>query len=469
MDKGYNISDLSEGTVFADALFRVRTVTPRQEGTKQPKLKLTLTDGTGSCAATLWEVPDALARDLLCGATRYVRVSGTVQSGKYAGDVQVSTLVAAPEPTDLTPFLPRLAPGHGDFQKRFNALVGSVGFPPLFALLKQLFQPHLKPFHAAFAAQSRHHAYPGGLLQHTVEVAEMCQKACAVYPELKHDLLLCGALLHDFGKLTELDSCGDYTETGRLIGHIGEGAYRIRRAAEDTPGLPPTLMQELIHLILSHHGLLEHGSPIKPATPEAHVLTHCDNISAKMASHREAAEKLGKAGGRYSRVGSETIYVSDATVQNLDLSGKNVRLDASVADPLQTPPITGTVRLPLLGWVAAGSAGQGSESADEFCDVVMPPGGADFLLRVVGDSMTGAGIFERDLLFVRKMDNDPRPGQIVVASLPDGASAVVKRFSLDAANGAPCLISENKGYATIPVTEEVRIQGLVVHLQREMG
>jgi len=469
MDKGYNISDLSPGTVFADALFRVQTATPRQDGTKQPKLKLTLADGTGSCAATLWEVDDTLARDILCGATKYVRVSGAVQTGKYAGDLQVSTLIAAPEPTDLRPFLPPFSPEHGDFRQRFHALLSTVGYLPLFTLLKKLFQPNLRAFDAAFAAQSRHHAYPGGLLQHTVEVAEMCQKACAVYSELRHDLLICAALLHDFGKLSELDECGDYTATGLLAGHIAEGSYRIRRAAEEIPDLSPELMRELDHLILSHHGLLEHGSPIAPATPEAHVLTHCDNISAKLAFHRAAAKKLKAVGSRYSRVGGETIYISDNSVQNLDLSGKRNVLAQLSTHPFEDSPTTGTTRLPLLGWVAAGSADQGSESADESHEVMMPPGGADFLLRVVGDSMIGAGIIERDLLFVRKINGDPRPGQIVVASLPDGAGAVVKRFGKDGATGAPCLISENKEYATIPMTEEVRIQGLVVHLQREIG
>lgn len=472
MDKGYYIGDLSAGMMFADALFRVQSATRRPDGSSAPKLKLVLADGTGSCQATVWDAPDCVIDDFVCGKATYAVVSGAVQgAGSYAGQVTVTTLSAAPVPADLSPFLPDFTPEHGDFQKRFSVLVNTIGFQPLFALLKSLFKPHREAFHAAFAAKSRHHAYRGGLLQHTVEVAEMCQKACAVYPELKHDLLVCGALLHDFGKLSELDDWGEYTETGHLAGHISEGAYRIRRATEDIPGLPAELTRELTHLILSHHGSLEHGSPVAPATPEAHVLTHCDNISAKLGFHRTAAEKLCKAGRRYSRVCGETIHISDVAVQNLDLSGKRSGLGRDVrTDPFaDTLPLTGTVRLPLLGWVAAGFVDQGSESVDEFCNVVMPPGGADFLLRVVGDSMIGAGIWERDLLFVRKTDGEARVGQIVVASLPGGAGAVVKRFGRDTATGTPCLFSENESYATIPVTEEVRIQGLVVHLQREMG
>ena len=269
----------------------------------------------------------------------------------------------------------------------------------------------------------------------------------------------------------ELDTCGHYTETGSLIGHISEGAYRVRRAAEDIPEMSLELTRELVHLILSHHGILEHGSPVTPATPEAHTLAYCDQISAKLAYQRDAAERLRKSGRRYSRVYGETIYVSDAKTQELDLSGKkNVTAQNLQKEPFGDASMNGaTVRLPLLGWVAAGSAGQGSETPDEWREVILPSGGADFLLRVTGDSMIGAGIVAGDLLFVRRIHDLPRPGQIVVATLPDGASGVVKRFGKDAATGAPCLVSENKEYAAIPVTEEVRIQGLVVHLQREMG
>jgi 3'-5' exoribonuclease len=477
MEKGWFIDDLVPGTEFSGGLFQVRGVTPRPSGTNRPKITLELADRTGTRKAKSWDIDDALSAQLLSGAVTYVSVSGIVEAGgNYVGEVKMTGLEAAPVPEDVRPFLPELRPHHGNDKKRFFALVHGIGFPPLRELLRVLFQPHAKAFYEAYAAERRHHAYRGGLLRHTVEVAEMCQNACRIFPELRHDLLVCGALLHDFGKLLELDSLGNLTETGVLVGHIGEGMYRVRRAAESVPELPASIAQELTHLILSHHGQKEYGSPQTPATLEAQVLTHCDQLSASVTHHREVREQLHDTGARFSRKGADLVWAGDPRTADLDLSGKKVDLVQKMQeDPFSesSAPIPTTVRLPLLGWVAAGGGDQGScldhpENAEDWREVVPPPGGADFLLRVTGDSMVGVGIVEGDLLFVKRTQEMPRPGQIVIASVPDGPGGVVKRFDMDAA-GTPWLASENSMYAPIPVTDGVRVQGRVVHLLRDYG
>lgn len=304
----------------------------------------------------------------------------------------------------------------------------------------------------------------------------MCRNACRIFPELRHDLVVCAALLHDFGKLSELDAQGNLTDTGVLVGHIAEGMYQIRRAAESIPGLPQSLTQELTHLILSHHGQKEYGSPQTPATLEAQVLTYCDQLSASVTHHLEGKERLRKHGGRFARKGNDMIWAGDPQSSCFDLSGQKADTVRNVQkDPFDDSPapIPATIRLPLLGWVAAGEGDQGSsfdrpENAEEWREVVEPPGGADFLLRVTGDSMVGAGIVEGDLLFVKRTTEAPRSGQIVVAVVPDGPGGVVKRFEADA-TGTPRLVSENSAYAPIPVTENVRVQGRVVHLLRDYG
>lgn len=477
MEKGWYIDELVPGTEFSEGLFQVRGVTPRPDGTNRPKITLELADRTGTRKAKLWEVDDDLAAQLLGGSVTYVLVSGVVESvGNYVGEVKMTDLKPASVPEDILPFLPDLRPHHGSDKKRFFALVHSVGFAPLRELLQVLFKPHAAAFYEAYAAEKRHHAYRGGLLRHTVEVAEMCRNACGIFPELRHDLIVCGALLHDFGKLHELDAFGTLTNTGVLIGHIGEGMYQLRKAADGIKDLPLSLVQELSHLVLAHHGKKEFGSPQTPATLEAQVLTYCDQLSASVTFHREAQEQLHKTGGRFVRKGADMVWAGDPNTAHLDLSGKKGDLVRNMQeDPfeeLPAPPAT-TVRLPLLGWVAAGGGDQGScldhpEDAEEWREVVPPPGGADFLLRVTGDSMVGAGIVEGDLLFVKRTEETPRPGQIVIASVPDGSGGIVKRFAVDA-TGTPTLVSENSAYAPIPVTDGVRMQGRVVHLLRDYG
>ncbi len=477
MEKGWNVEQLTPGTRFADGLFQVRAATPRPEGTNCPKITLVLADGTGECRAKAWELDDALCAGLVSGAVTYVYASGDVEAtGKYAGEIRMAEVKPAPAPENIIPFLPKLRPHHGDDRKRFHALLHSIGYRPFFALLRTLFQPLLPSFYDAYAAETRHHAYRGGLLRHTVEVAEMCRSVCVVFPGLRHDLVVCGALLHDFGKLEEFDNRGNLTDTGVLIGHIAEGMYAVRKAAETIPDLPRGMVQELSHLILSHHGQKEFGSPQTPATAEAQVLTYCDRLSASVTHHFAETDRLRNTGAGFSRKGGDMIWAGDTSTASLDLSGKKEDTERDLsADPFNDvpAPAAATVRLPLLGWVAAGGGDQGSSvyesgGAEEWREVVPPPGGADFLLRVTGDSMTGVGIVAGDLLFVKRTTETPRSGQIVIATVPDGSGGVVKRFDVDA-TGTARLMSENHAYAPIPITGDVRVQGRVVHLLRDYG
>ena len=144
----------------------------------------------------------------------------------------------------------------------------------------------------AAAAKGFHHAYVGGLARHTLSVMRLARAVAALYPrDVDAEMLLLGAFLHDLGKLEELSpQSGGYTDPGRLLGHILLGARLLRRRAEAVPGFPSELLQHLEHLVLSHHGQKEWGSPVLPQTLEAITLSFLDNLDAKLTG---AGEWLG--------------------------------------------------------------------------------------------------------------------------------------------------------------------------------
>jgi 3'-5' exoribonuclease len=137
------------------------------------------------------------------------------------------------------------------------------------------------------AGRTRHHAFPGGLLAHTLEVARLCDAACRGLPELDRDLLVVAAILHDLGKVWQYrfapGGSVELTEDGRLLGHVVMGWELVRRLWRGVPGFPADAGRHLEHLVLSHHGRREWGAPVEPATPEAVALHHADLMSAHVA------------------------------------------------------------------------------------------------------------------------------------------------------------------------------------------
>jgi 3'-5' exoribonuclease len=167
-------------------------------------------------------------------------------------------------------------------------------------ILDTIEQPHLKQVIAAFwadqdfmsrfataaAAKKWHHEYRGGLARHCYEMARLALTMCELYPELDRDVLLAGVFLHDLGKLTEMthDLFVDYTNEGKLVGHLQVGCDMFQEKARAVPGFPDPLRLHILHLILSHHGELVHGSPVLPKSLEAIVLHHIDNLDAQAAA-----------------------------------------------------------------------------------------------------------------------------------------------------------------------------------------
>jgi len=170
-----------------------------------------------------------------------------------------------------------------------QAWVGGITHPQLRDLLQRVTEANQERLRVWPAAQSLHHAYRGGFLEHVLKIAEVVAWLADVYGA-NRDVALAGAILHDIGKLRELDysTATRYSREGRLVGHIALGVQVVREAASAVDGFPPALLTEIEHLVLSHHGCLEFGSPVVPMTVEALILSFADDLDAKVNMARQA-------------------------------------------------------------------------------------------------------------------------------------------------------------------------------------
>lgn len=275
------VADLVEG-MRVDSVFALAARELRSSRGGTAYLWLELGDRTGRIPAVLFR-PDADASAVPVGSA--VRVAGTVTSYRGVRRVSVDSLRACDgfDRSDLLAEGPR---DRGEMLRRLERLASLVRHPALRALVTAVLgEPAFRErFAACPASQTRHHAYLGGLLEHTVAVAELCLATAAVYDAVDRDLLLAAALLHDVGKVDELafDISVEYTDAGRLLGHVVLGERRVRDAAGSLrQALPEDLLVRLSHVLLAHHGELEWGSPKRPAVMEALLLHHADNLDAK--------------------------------------------------------------------------------------------------------------------------------------------------------------------------------------------
>ena len=273
-----------------DASFALRAKEMRAARTGEAYLTLELADRTGRIGGVMFR-PDRDAAAVPVGSIVVVR--GMVTSFRGAMRVSVDSLRPAAhyDPADILPSGTR---DPDELLSELRALVGSVTVPALRALLRSLFGEtgFIDAFRTCPASQTYHHSYLGGLLEHTVSVATLCVRLSEIYPHADRDLLVTAALLHDVGKVDELEYTTHigYTDEGRMIGHLLLGERRVRSVIErlgDT--VPAELATRLSHILLSHHGELEWGSPKRPCMLEALVLHHADNLDAKTTGFIAAA------------------------------------------------------------------------------------------------------------------------------------------------------------------------------------
>lgn len=266
-------------------------------------LSLTLSDATGDIPARMWDNAEEAAR--LFEAGDAVTVRGVVED--YRGQKQlVIEQIKRAEDDEVTraELLPTTPRDVAALRKRLRKAVDSVRQPYLRALLEHFFgdEEFMARFAHAPGAKSLHHAYLGGLLEHSVAVLEIVEVVTRVHPELDRDLLVAGALLHDLGKVEELE-CGTairYTDRGRLVGHTVLTDRMVSEAIADIEGFPDELADRLTHLLLAHHGQREYGAPVLPMTAEACALHYADNLDAHVHYFNRIISEGAAAGSQWS-------------------------------------------------------------------------------------------------------------------------------------------------------------------------
>ncbi len=285
-DKKTYVRDLTEGQHVADvfALARVQ----RKEAKNGPYWQLSLADNSGQIEARIWHPQSQQYENLL--PEQFVAVTGQVASFKNQLQMNVTDM-AVIDPIEaglnLADFLPSSTIPPADILAEMEQLLDrELAFKPWRELCKKILgDQHIRAaLLTAPGAKSIHHAYAGGLLEHTLGIMRICTALAALYPNVDKEILLVAALGHDLGKAFELSHgiSREYTDPGRLLGHIQLGLEALEPFLQKTKDLPEELTLHLKHLIIAHHGELEFGSPRRPKTVEAFILHYADNLDAKI-------------------------------------------------------------------------------------------------------------------------------------------------------------------------------------------
>jgi 3'-5' exoribonuclease len=298
------VREFADGMDVAQALL-VREVEVRTRRDGGEYLKLTLGDRTGSVPGMIWDGIEQ-AREL-CLAGSVVFVTGrfgihvrfgpqlSIQSLRSAHDHEYVRDELLDGPTRTA----------AQMEVDLRELLGTIQNPHLRRLLAAIFSegsPTWANYRDAPAAKRYHQAYPHGLLEHCLTVAQAVSAISATFPGIDRDIAVTGALLHDIGKLEAYEVQGGaiaMSDHGRLYGEIPIGYYLVRRTIERLDGFPPDLAQAVLHIILSHHGSLEHGSPVVPCTREATLVHMIDNLGGRLGSF-DRLEKELPAGEQWS-------------------------------------------------------------------------------------------------------------------------------------------------------------------------
>jgi 3'-5' exoribonuclease len=300
--KDIYVSDLAafdEGRTF-DGYFLVLSKQQRSTKTNKPYLNLSLGDKTGQIEARVWDPTDPrIAKEFKQGDI--VKVRGSATRFDERNQLKVEQLrLAAPTEVDKADLLPSTTHDVGQMWAQLEATIEGFADADLKRLLRALLAESgvAQAYREAPAARQLHHAWLGGLLEHVISLLGLAERVAAHYPMLDRDLLLTGVILHDIGKIRELtwEIGFDYSVEGILLGHIQMGVDLVEKTIAGLPGFPERLRTLVVHMILSHHGKLEFGSPKLPMIPEALALNFVDDLDAKMQAMKSDFEKCAREG-----------------------------------------------------------------------------------------------------------------------------------------------------------------------------
>lgn len=297
------VNEFSDG-MEVDQVLLVREAERRQRRDGGEYLRLQLGDRTGAVASMVWEELEGIEELARAGTPVHVRGRYTVHP-RFGPQINLRGLEPA-IPGSFSPedLLDGPARGVKLMEEEVRELLRTIQEPHLRVLLARVFGEDSElwaGYRVAPAAKRYHQAYRHGLLEHCLGVAQAVSAISATFPGIDRDVAVTGALLHDIGKLeayTDGDVI-DLTDAGRLQGEIALGYYRIRRMIEEIDGFPAELAQAVGHIILSHHGSLEHGSPVVPCTREATLVHMVDNLGGRLGSFDRLEKELAP-GKRWS-------------------------------------------------------------------------------------------------------------------------------------------------------------------------
>jgi 3'-5' exoribonuclease len=316
------IADLKAGQKITD-FFVVRHKEIRtKKDSSETYLSIELGDASGRLFGSFWGDWHDVDAELKVGELVKVRASVIDWHGKPHLSITKIRPICASDDVSLDLFLPTSKKNPSQL---FDEYLGFV---------KQVKNKHLKKVLTAITDNDElvekmkkapggklwHHCYLGGLLEHSNNVARLVLSIADTYKHVNRDLLLTGALLHDIGKIVEFKWQGfiDYSDTGRLHGHISIGYFYVANAIEKIKDFPSTLRDELLHLILAHQGKLEHGSPVVPMTREAMILNYADELDSKISAFdriEENEHEPGRVWSNYVKLLDRFLYFGDDTLK----------------------------------------------------------------------------------------------------------------------------------------------------------
>jgi 3'-5' exoribonuclease len=296
------VSDIKERDQV-DTVFLVKDKITAMAKNGKPYLTLKLMDKSGEVEAKVWDNVDSLSATFDRDDFIAVRAKATVYLGKM--QLVIGELSRVPEEeVVLADFLPETERDIQEMEAELAELLATVGDNDLRRLLNAFFDDpaFMGLFRTAPAAKGMHHVYLGGLLEHSLAVAKLVDRVVSLYPGINRDLLIAGALLHDVGKVRELQYLRsfDYSDEGKLLGHITIGIEMVQEKIAAIGGITPELAMLLKHMLLSHHGQYEFGSPKRPKTVEATILNYLDDLDSKINGIRTHIRKEADSQSRWT-------------------------------------------------------------------------------------------------------------------------------------------------------------------------
>jgi len=332
---------------WVDSPFLVRDKIMAMAKNGKPYMTLKLIDRTGEVEARVWDRVDDYAERFERDDFIRVQAKASVYLGKMQLVVQELERLADSDVL-LADYMPVSSRSSAEMTAEFEALVASLGDVNLRALMQAfLADSHvMERYCTAPAAKSMHHVFIGGLMEHSLAVAGLVDDIARRYPGVNRDLLLVGALLHDIGKVAELSYARtfDYTDEGKLIGHIVLGVEMVEEKIRTIPGFPRHLAMLVKHLLLSHHGQYEYGSPKRPKLLEAVILNFLDDLDSKIngvQAHIERESANDNPWTSYHRLYDRYFFKDSANGAAKVPASKPT--PAAAATPAPTAPSTRSV------------------------------------------------------------------------------------------------------------------------------